>query len=249
MPTDDGLAIIIPAFNEEERIIPTLESLAALLQRYKNAQVTVVNDGSTDRTAQQVEEFISAQAGQFHLINLAENQGKGAAVKYGILNTRHAIVGFMDADLPYDLTSISDAVERLQAGSADIVIGARDLKESHMAYAPSLLRRISGRAYSVLIGLVLMKGIPDTQCGLKFFQGDVARTIFERVTIPGFGFDVEVLYIARKWGYRIQRIPVVLSHSHHSKVRLIHDSIQMFFDLFRIRRNDQRGLYWQQHAR
>jgi dolichyl-phosphate beta-glucosyltransferase len=243
LPVNDGVAIIIPAFNEEERIVPTLESLAAVLPGYGNAQVIVVNDGSTDGTAQRVEEFIRTHAGRFRLINLSQNCGKGAAVKHGILSTEDALVGYMDADLPYDLSSMRDAVEGLRSRSADIVIGARDLRESHMAHAPSLLRRIAGKAYSVLIGLFLMRGIPDTQCGLKFFQGEVAREIFRRVTIPGFGFDVEVIYIACKRGYRIQRIPVVLSHSHQSKVQLIRDSIRMFFDLFRIRRNGRRGLY------
>jgi dolichyl-phosphate beta-glucosyltransferase len=243
MSTDDfDLTIVIPAFNEERRLPPTLRMLDAFFAaRPWRVQVVVVDDGSTDRTTS-VAEAEALAAFHCQVVRLGANLGKGAAVTRGVVEARGKFMSFVDADLPYGVEAFSLAMARLAAG-ADVVIGGRDLPGSTQEVGYTRIRRLSGRLYSVLVNALAVRDIPDTQCGFKCFRAGVARQLFERVTLQGFAFDVELLVIAQCWRLRIERIPVRLSHSHDSRVRLLRDSAQMFWDLLKINRRLARGAY------
>jgi len=238
------ISIVIPAYNEERRLGVTIDEIKGFCEK-KNwpYEIIVVDDGSKDNTLSVVKEKIKKlKDGSITAIEMSKNQGKGACVKKGVLNAKGEIISFMDADLPYSLDSLALMVDAIKNGF-DIAIGGRDLKESKADISYGILRKISGRSYSILIQLLLFKGIPDTQCGFKTFRKDIAKRIFSIITIKGFGFDVELLFIAKKWNLKIKRVPVIFTHSHDSKVKLIRDSIKMFIDLFKIKNNNKNGLY------
>src|SRR5262245_13082309 len=200
------LSIVIPAHNEAQRLPATIRALAAFLAaRPWAVEIVVVDDGSTDRTAEAAIE--AGAAGPIRVLSLGENRGKGAAVRRGIGEARGACVGFVDANLPYALDALDLAMARL-AGGADVVLGARRLPGSSEVRGYTWPRRLSGEAYSILVNRLAVRGIPDTQCGFKWFRAAVARELFGRVTLTGFAFDVELLTIAQHWGLRIERIPV-----------------------------------------
>jgi dolichyl-phosphate beta-glucosyltransferase len=235
------LSIVVPAYNEAERLPATLRSLRAFLaERPWRPEVVVADDGSTDRTVSAAR----AAAGTLPLrvISLPVNEGKGAALRRGIAEADGARVGFVDADMPYALSGIDLAMERLDAG-ADVVIGARDLPGSSEVKGYGWTRRLSGKVYSVLVNALAVRGIPDTQCGFKWFRSSVARELFARSTVPGFAFDVELLTIAQLWGLRIDRVPVQFTHSDASRLRLARDSARMLRDLVAVNRRRSRGLY------
>jgi dolichyl-phosphate beta-glucosyltransferase len=220
------LSIIIPAFNEESVIGG---SIADVLQHFHPFELIVVSDGSTDRTDDIVQQTPA------RLIRLAQNSGKGAAVRRGVAEARGDIIAFIDADMPYRPENLDRAIELVRSGAADIAIGARDLPQSESDPSYPVQRLLAGRILSLLIRLLLIRGIPDTQCGLKVFRADIAKQLFEASRLNGFGFDFEVLYLAQSRGKCIARVPVALSHRHASRVRLVRDSMAMLIDLIRVR--------------
>ncbi len=244
------LSVVIPAYNEERNIAKTLETLVAFLDRSaqppcgkaSSYQVVVVDDGSTDRTADLVETF-SADHHAVTLICSDRNRGKGGAVRRGMLAAAGDYLFFMDADLSYPVEDLEMMLTQLKGG-ADVVIGSRALAESRMDVRPPLRRYFAGRVYSLMIQLLLFRGIPDTQCGFKGFRRDAARSLFSKLTLEGFAFDVELLFLVRKFGYRLAMSPMRLTFVREtSKVRLVSHSVQMFLDLLRIRLNALRGRY------
>ncbi|MBF0552719.1 MAG: glycosyltransferase family 2 protein [Deltaproteobacteria bacterium] len=238
------ISIIIPAYNEAQRIGRTIQELNAFLhQRGLHYELIVVNDGSRDNTSAAAKAAIEDyQVRNFRLIELKNNRGKGSAVTDGVKQATGDIIGFIDADLPVDLTCL-DSMLAAVAGGVDLAIGARDLEESVINPNQNRIRLFAGRVFSHLINLVLFKEVFDTQCGVKFFKANAAKTIFERLTIPGFGFDVEVIFLAVKFGLVIKRTPVKLISTNGSRVRLWRDAMIMFTDLFKIRRNARQGRY------
>ncbi len=237
------LSIIIPAFNEARRLPATLAALRARIEiaALGAAEVIVVDDGSDDGTAEAARAACPGWAGLCVLVQ-PSNLGKGAAVRRGMANARGEFAAFVDADLPYDLAALDDALARLRNG-ADLVIGARDLPDSGEVIGYSPLRRLSGRVYAALVNRLAVRAIPDTQCGFKIFRREVARALFPRVTLDGFAFDVELLALAQRLGLRIERVPVHLTHSDDSRVRLARDSARMLRDLLRVNRRAARGIY------
>ncbi len=237
------LSIVIPAYNEVARLPATLDALEEHLAPYgSRAEVLVVDDGSTDGTSAVVTER-PITALRLARIRMPRNRGKGKAVVMGVEASKGEIVAFIDADLPYTLANLDHAVRLVRDGEADVAVGARDLEAS--TYDPSypLARQIAGRTYAALVRVALGLPFGDTQCGLKSFRADAARRLFRPITINGYGFDVELMYLACTRGYRIVRFPVTLSHRHESRVRLARDSWRMFGDLWRIRRNEARQRY------
>jgi dolichyl-phosphate beta-glucosyltransferase len=229
------VSVVIPAFDEEARIHGTLEELTGWLRGTGLSwEVLVVDDGSKDGTRERVEKFRSSDR-RVHLVVQATNQGKGAAVRRGVLESRGDVVVFLDADLPYDLANVGQVVAQVKSGATDIAIGGRDLPESDLDRSYPLVRRILGRTFSGIVQALLVPGIPDTQCGLKAFSAHAARLLFSESKLKGFGFDFEILFLARKYGFRIERVPVGMSHRHESKVRLVADSFGMFVDVLRVR--------------
>ena len=226
------LSIVIPAFNEESVIGGTI---ADVMAHFRPFELIVVSDGSTDRTDEIVRQTPA------RLIRLLQNSGKGAAVRRGVAEARGDIIVFIDADMPYRLENLDQAIELVRSGAADIAVGARDLPQSESDPSYPARRKLAGRALSILIRIFLIHGIPDTQCGLKAFRADVARQLFAASRLNGFSFDFEVLYLAQSRGMRITRVPVALSHRHASRVRLIRDSVAMLLDLIRVRFIHHRG--------
>lgn len=227
-----SVSIVVPAFNEEEVIGTTLDELTLYLQSTGlSYEILVVDDGSTDGTARVVQDRL---ARGIRIIALDSNQGKGAAVRRGVLDARGQVIAFIDADLPYELQNLGNAVALVQSG-ADIAIGGRDLPASERDPSYPAARRLLGRGFSLVVRLLLVSDIPDTQCGLKAFSASAAKLLFSESKIRGFGFDFEVLFLARKYGFRLERIPVSMSHRHASKVRLVRDSLRMLVEVLRVR--------------
>jgi dolichyl-phosphate beta-glucosyltransferase len=241
------LSIVIPAFNEEARLGPTLEAyLAYCRQTARRVEVIVVDDGSLDRTSAVVNSC-AARHPEVRLIRLAENQGKGQAVRSGVVNAQGRRILFADAD---GATPLSE-VERLEAaidGGADVAIGSRALHDQSVKVQARLYRRMMGRIFHGLVELLTVPRVKDTQCGFKLFQGPVAHDLFSRMRIRGFSFDVEVLMMAQRRGYSIAEVPVNWTHQPGSKVNLVVDSIRMLRDLFIIRGRYLSGQYNSPHV-
>jgi dolichyl-phosphate beta-glucosyltransferase len=159
-----------------------------------------------------------------------------------VLESRGQIIIFTDADLPYELDAIDGFLKAFRNG-CDLAVGSRVLPGSEVRGVP-MLRYVAGQVFSWMVQLVLFQGLPDTQCGFKSFRAEAAKEIFRRLTIGGFGFDVEMLFIARKRKYAIQPVPVhMIEHRQRSRVRLMTDSLRMFANLFMVRWNDLQGKY------
>jgi len=248
--TSEGLdlSLIIPAYNEAARLPATLRTLQAfLVTRPWRTEIVVVDDGSTDRTVEVAQEELTSTF-KFRIASLGANRGKGAAVARGVAEACGRNVGFMDADLSYELDGIDLAMKHLADG-ADVVIGARDLPSSHAMVDYATIRSLTTKMYSALVNGLAVVGIPDTQCGFKWFRAEAAHRLFARMTLASFAFDVELLALAQRWGLRIDRIPVRVTHSPDSRVRLVRHSTRMLWDLLRINRRLARGFYDQRYDR
>jgi dolichyl-phosphate beta-glucosyltransferase len=238
-----GLTLIIPAFNEADLIGANLDELTKQLSIHNlQTEIIVVDDGSTDQTAQIVRQCQS-RSPQIILLQNERNRGKGYSVRRAVLQSSGQTIIFIDADLPYSFESVQLVIDTLHQG-AQLAIGSRVLPKSKMTDQIPLIRRLAGQSFSLFIRWFLFQGIADTQCGLKGFRDYAAHEIFKRITIEGFGFDVEVLYLAKRLGYTIQPVPVNLVFSRSdSRVKLLKDSLLMLFDVLRIRYNAYKGEY------
>jgi len=241
-PAIPEISVVIPAYNEEHWIELTVRSLADYLPKLTSSwEILVVDDGSEDGTGQLCQQFVQAMD-EFVYLRNQHNSGKGYSVRRGMLAARGKLRFFMDADIPFELDIFQTMRQALDTKN-DIVIGARDLPGSTLIGVP-FIRFVAGQVFSLLVGLFAVRGISDTQCGLKGFRAAVAEDIFSRTTIDDFGMDVEVLFIAQHLGYRIVRIPVRMTGFRgESRVHLFKDSLNMFFELLLIRWNALRGVY------
>jgi len=239
------LSIILPAYNEQDLIIHTLREIEQfLIDGSRRGEVIVVDDGSNDATAEKVEAWISNYHGNtdYCLLKNEENRGKGFSVRRGMQKAAGENHLFMDADLPFDLRAINRIIENLN-GDFDVAIGNRNDPGSKLT-SITVLRKIAGRVFILLVQIVVQENISDTQCGLKAFTKEASHIIFSRGTIDGFGFDAELLRIAQKHNMRIARVPVVmLENRKQSRVRLLQDSLKMFGNIFTIMINDMTGKY------
>jgi len=240
--TSPDLSVIIPAYNEEALIVSTLDCLQSYLSaRPEQYEIIVVDDGSQDQTVEFVRQ-VQKNNDQVRLVINEQNMGKGFSIRRGALESRGQIIIFTDADLPYELDAIEGFLQALRNG-CDLAVGSRVLPGSDVKGVP-MLRYVAGQVFSWMVQAVLFQGLPDTQCGFKSFRADAAKEIFRRLTIGGFGFDVEMLFIARKRKYAIQPVPVhMIEHRQRSRVRLVTDSFRMFANLFMVRWNDLQGKY------
>ena len=232
------LSIIIPAYNEAKRISRTLETIQRYIEgKSWGAEVIVVNDGSSDETAAVVESYRS-QWKALRVIDNGGNRGKGFSVRNGALGAQGDVILFTDADLSAPITEAPKLIDPIVNGECDVTFGSRAVDRSLIGVHQSPFRETSGRIFNLFVqGLI---GLPfkDTQCGFKAFRRSAAGPVFERQTIMGFGFDPEVLYIAKKRGLRLREIPVRWDHVEGTTVRFLRDSCRMFLDLLRIRWND-----------
>ncbi len=240
------LSIVIPAFNEEARLAPTLRDYVAYCRRgARRVELIVVDDGSLDRTSLVVN-TLASDFPEIRLIRLAENHGKGHAVRSGVVNAQGKLVLFADADGATPLPEI-ERLEAALAAGADVAIGSRALGDTGVKVNARLYRRLIGRTFHGLVEALTVPGVKDTQCGFKLFRGPVAHDLFSRMRIRGFSFDVEVLMMAHHRGYRIAEVPVNWTHQPGSKVNLVTDSIRMLRDLFVIRGRYMSGQYDSPH--
>ncbi len=239
------LSLIIPAYNEEDRVGYTLQVVTAYLdaQPY-DAEVIVVDDGSTDATGAVVRPFIERQGKTpVRYVRYEKNRGKGYAVRLAMLE--HAggqYRVYYDADASTPITELEQMWPYFENG-VDIVIGSRALPGSEIAVRQARYRELMGRTYNLILRLLRLTRFRDTQCGFKGFTAEACAVVFPRQTINRFSFDAELLFIAWKHGLRIVEIPVKWINSPRSRVRVIQDSAKMFLDLITIRIKDWRGRY------
>ena len=236
------LSVIIPAYNEAQRIRETLIKTCRYLQemRYRY-EVIVVNDGSQDNTSDVIRE-LSKKMPVIKLLENATNRGKGYAVCTGVRASQGQLVLFSDADLSTPIEELEKLKAALEEGY-DIAIGSRGLAGSEIAVRQPWYRETMGKIFNRLVRLFAIRGIKDTQCGFKLFRQTVAKQVFDLQRIERFAFDVELLFIARRRRWRIKEIPIRWINSPCSRVKLGKDSLKMFFDLFKIRMNAMRGRY------
>ena len=239
------LSVVIPAFNEEARIGRTIAEFAAEIDRLAvDAELIVVDDGSRDRTASIVDQIANGDA-RVKLIRAA-HAGKGAAVRRGMIAARGAWRFLADADLSMPVSELKQFLDAAARGSGDVLIGSREAHGAVRVGEP-WSRHAIGRVFNWIVKLLVLRGIDDTQCGFKLFSGRAAQALFPLQRLDGFGFDVEVLFLARRAGFVIREIPVTWAYGRESKVNLS-SGARGFIDLIAIRWNQLRGRYRSLHS-
>ena len=225
------LSLVIPAYNEEARIGNSLQLAAAYLnQTMYKYEILIVDDGSIDNT-------IQAVSGKENVKVIAQphNMGKGAAVKAGMLHAEGDICIFSDADFSTPVYEIEKVIQSINLG-ADVCIGNRALDSQMIRKHQPFYREFMGKTFNKFVQLLVINGISDTQCGFKGFTNQAAKDIFSKSKIPGFGFDVEILYIAKVLGLNIAQVPVEWYNDERSTVDPVRDSLRMLKDLFIIKK-------------
>lgn len=231
------LALVVPAFNEAARLKETLPIIMTYLAAHRPAsELLVVDDGSTDRTAEVAEEiFASNRQINARVLRSPQNYGKGHAVRSGLLASTAQIALFSDADLSTPISELPKLVEPIEAGDYDIVFGSRALNRRLIGNRQPWRREQGGRLFNGLVRLTTGLPFADTQCGFKAFRMSAARPVIEQATVTGFGFDVELLFLARKAGLRLLERPVRWDHAEGSKVHIVRDSMRMLGEVLALR--------------
>jgi len=248
------LSIVVPAYNEEKRLPATIEQICQYLRRQDYAsELVVVDDGSHDQTVEVAQRAMS-EAGQSVCCHVIENdhRGKGYTVRTGMLAAKGKYVLFSDADLATPIEETKKLLDQLEAGY-DMAIGSREGMGARRLAEP-WYRHVMGRVFNLLVRLIAGTNFQDTQCGFKAFRREVARELFESVKLYGedakviqesavTAFDVEVLFLALRRGFRVAEVPVQWRYGDETKVNPLRDSIRNFKDVLRVRLNDWRGVY------
>lgn len=247
--TTCDLSIVVPTFNEEERLPATLERIDAYRgAKGLSAELLIVDDGSRDATRRVAYEFARGKKWvrivHYHDENdQPVNRGKGFAVRQGMLASVGRDVLFSDADLSTPIEEMEKLLPLIARGECDLAIASRALPESDLTVHQPLYREMMGRTFNRFVRSVIRTDIHDTQCGFKAFRGDVARHLFSLAQVDGFGFDTEIVYLADKFGYRVREIGVVWQHKEASRVNPLLAPLTMMRELLEIRLNDVRGVY------
>jgi dolichyl-phosphate beta-glucosyltransferase len=235
-------SIVIPAYNEGARLGATLEKVLAYVHaRGWDAEVIVVNDGSRDNTADIVRTF-AAKDSALRLVENPGNRGKGYSVRNGMLNARGSIMLFSDADLSSPIEEAPKLFQALEEG-ADVAIGSRWLRAETQTQRQPLHRQIFGRIFNLLLRITLGLKFKDTQCGFKAFKQAAVQAIFPLQKIERWGFDPEILFLARKFKFNVREIPVAWGHSGGTRIHPLVDGSRMFMEMLRIRWYDLTGKY------
>ena len=230
---DHDLTVVIPAYNEEDRLPWTLQELGRFLDAWGlDYRVLVADDGSRDRTPTLTRPF----GRRFSTVSLPQNRGKGAAVRTAMLQATGAVVAFTDADLPYELSGLRDGFEQVRAGGCEVVFGARDLERSAHHAKRKLSRTLATWVFREVVRRLVSRDVTDTQCGLKVFSLRAVQDVFSRTTLDGFSFDAEVVYLTQRLGLAYRRIPVNLVREYSSTLSLRRDTLPMLADIV--------GLWW-----
>jgi dolichyl-phosphate beta-glucosyltransferase len=228
------LSIVIPAYNEEQRLPRTIEQIERYLDgRRLDYELIIVDDGSSDGT-RQVMDAAAQRNGKIRLEALPANRGKGRALATGVGVAKGDEVLVTDADLSTPIEELEKLEAALKAG-AGVAIGSRAVKGSQIEIPQPIYRVLMGKVFNLIVQVVLLPGVWDTQCGFKLFRADVAHPVFAALTTDGFGYDPEVLYLAKRSGVTIAEVPVVWRHSAPTKVLPIRSSIDMFKHVVRVK--------------
>lgn len=242
MSSFPAISIVIPAYNEAERLAPTLDRVITFAKQSGwNAEIIVVDDGSRDETAEIVRSY-ARQSTFVRLLDNFVNRGKGYSVRNGVLHAKGEFILFTDADMS---SPIEEAPKLLQAlaDGADVAIGSRWAKSELQTRRQSLARQFLGRVFNILLRLILRLDFKDTQCGFKAFRRDAARVVFPLQRIEGWGFDPEVLFLAQQLGFIIKEIPVRWGHDTRTRINPLLDGARMVSDMLLIRWNSIIGTY------
>ncbi|MGZ6316300.1 MAG: dolichyl-phosphate beta-glucosyltransferase [Anaerolineales bacterium] len=234
------LSIVIPAHNEENRLPRSLEQVFAFLaQQSYEAEVLVVENGSTDRTLEIARGYLG-QHENLRVIREAE-RGKGLAVRKGMLEASGEYRFMCDADLSMPIEEVNKFLPPKLTGF-DIAIGSREVRGA-VRYDEPFYRHFGGRFINYIIRLFILPQLQDTQCGFKCFRAGVAEDLFRRQTLNGWSFDIEVLYVGERRGYKVVEVPINWYYRTESKVNAVRDAVRMIQDIFRIRANERQGVY------
>lgn len=234
-----NLSIVIPAYNEAARLPATLDTIVDYVKSLEQQiEIIIIDDGSNDGMSKAVEDN-NITGFNIRILRNKKNRGKGASIRRGMAAAKGNMILFSDADLSTPIEEYEKLAVAIKQG-ADIAIASRDLPESRVSPPQPLYRELMGKTFNHLVQWIVLPGIRDTQCGFKLFRRDIARKIFARLSIQRFGFDVEALYIGKYLGANIREIPVNWHDVSGSKVSPVKDAIQMFLDLFRVRRRHRK---------
>jgi glycosyltransferase involved in cell wall biosynthesis len=240
--TSPTYSIIIPAYNEGARLGATLDRvLAYVAEKGWDAEVLAVDDGSRDHTADLIRSYAGKDP-RLHLLENPGNRGKGYSVRNGMLHAQGEVLLFSDADLSSPIEEAEKLFAAL-AGGADIAIGSRWLRSDLQTQRQPLYRQLFGRIFNLLLRIILGLNFKDTQCGFKAFNRKAANTIFPLQKIERWGFDPELLYLGRKFRFKIVEVPVAWAHSEGTRISPLRDGIRMFLEMLRIRWNALTGKY------
>ena len=237
------LSIVIPAYNEERRIGPTLEAIAGYLARAgMAAEILVVDDGSGDGTVRCVEQ-LAARIPGLRLIRNDRNRGKGFSIRHGFAESRGPLVLLTDADLSAPIEELDRLLPAVRDGGHAIAVGSRAVDPSRVEIRQGWIRQTMGKGFNRIVRLLTGLAIRDTQCGFKLLRREPLIPVFRLARVDRFSYDVEILYLAHRRGMKIAEIPVRWRNSPQSKVRILSDSLQMFWDVVRIALRDRTGGY------
>lgn len=236
------LTVIVPAYNEEKRIKKTLEIILNYLQKNTYGyEIIIIEDASTDKTFKIISDFKNKHKEKYiSIIKNKINLGKGYSIKQAIFKAKKQYVLFTDADNSTPISELPKFIKLVE--KYDVLIASRNLNKSKITKQP-LYRRLPGKIFPILVRLLLIKNIKDTQCGFKMFKTDQAKKIFKKQTIKHWAFDAETLFISKKLGYSIKEIPVRWINDSDSKLKIFKDPFYMFIDLLKIKLNDLKGVY------
>lgn len=231
------ISFVVPAYNESNRIRPTLdEVLRYSRERNWDVEIIVVNDGSRDDTAEIIREYGKVHP-QIHLVENPGNHGKGYSVRNGMLHANGDICLFTDADLSSPISEAQRLFDAIDSG-ADIAIGSRWLRAELQTERQPLYRQVLGRIYNLVLRVVLGLNFADTQCGFKAFRREAAQRIFPLQKIERWGFDPEILFLARKLDFTVKEVPVIWAHSEGTRLHPFRDGLRMFVEVLHVRWND-----------
>ena len=236
-------SIIVPAYNEAERIGASLEHMLDYIAQSRwSAEIIVVNDGSSDNSPAVVQDY-ARRTPMVRMLENPGNRGKGYSVRNGMMNASGQVLLFTDADLSSPIEEAEKLFSLIESGDADVTIGSRYLRSELQTRKQPIHRRVMGRAFNLALKTILGLSYVDTQCGFKAFNRKAAIMIFPNMKIERWGFDPEILFLAKRYGLRVAEVPVSWAHDHRSKINPLRDGTRMLGELLRVRMNSMGGKY------